>query len=281
MSMLLEGRTLARKLQGQLQNQILNLKILPTLGVILVGDNPASHIYVNAKKKAAVAVGIKTHVFHLSPTASSQEVEGLIRQLNNDPSIHGILLQLPLPRHLDEFQLTSLISPAKDVDGLTPVNQGKLFLGASDFVPCTPLGIMSLIRLWKENLEGLAAVVIGRSKLVGKPVAMLLLQEGCTVTIAHSKTRNLPHIAKTADILIAAVGQPYLVKADWIKPGACVIDVGINKEDIERENPTIKGDVDFEAASKIAGAISPVPGGVGPMTITFLLKNVVKACMPR
>ncbi len=274
---LLNGTNLATTIKDEIQKQVSTLNPKPVLGVILVGDNPASHVYVNAKKQAADSVGIEVQLFHLKANSSFEEVAQLINQLNNNSAINGILMQLPLPAHLNEVDLISLISPNKDVDGLTPINQGKLFLGTPTFIPCTPLGIMALIKSWQDNIQGLNATVIGRSKLVGKPVAMLLLEAGCTVTITHSKTRDLAKITRGADILIAAVGKPHLVQADWVKPGACVIDVGITKAISENGTQNIQGDVDFESVSKIAGAITPVPGGVGPMTIAFLLHNVVKA----
>lgn len=277
MAILLNGTALADKIKANLKKQILELTPKPTLAVILVGNNPASHIYVHFKKKAAESIGVEVQLFHLDANISANEIASLIHLLNKDPKVNGILMQLPLPPHLDEFFLVSLISPDKDVDGLTPLNQGKLFLGTPNFVPCTPLGVMNLIQSWKSNIEGLHAVVLGRSKLVGKPLALLLLQAGATVTIAHSKTKELSKIACKADILVAAVGRRHLVTGEWIKPGACVIDVGITKAEVEGVGQKIYGDVDFDSASKIAGAITPMPGGVGPMTIAYLLQNVLKA----
>ena len=246
------------------------------LAVILVGDNPASHVYVRNKIKACEQVGITSTEKQLSDNASAKEIEDVIRHLNNDDNVHGILLQLPLPQHLKDVQedLVQMIVPQKDVDGLTMLNAGKLFLGLNDgHVPCTPQGSLHLIKEVQKDLSGLNAVVIGRSNLFGKPMAQLLLNENCTVTIAHSRTKDLDKVCAQADILVAAVGREKMVKADWVKEGAIVIDVGINRMD----NGKLCGDVDFDDVKEKVSAISPVPGGVGPMTITYLLANTVKA----
>ena len=246
------------------------------LAVILVGDNPASHVYVRNKIKACEEVGIISTEKRLSDTTDFEEIKKTIQDLNEDKNIHGILLQLPLPQHLKDVQedLVQMIAPQKDVDGLTVINAGKLFLGMSDgHVPCTPQGSLHLIKEIKQDLNGLNAVVIGRSNLFGKPMAQLLLNENCTVTIAHSRTKDLNKVCAQADILIAAVGREKMVKADWVKKGAIVIDVGINRMD----NGKLCGDVDFDDVKEISSAITPVPGGVGPMTITYLLSNTVSA----
>ena len=246
------------------------------LAVILVGDNPASHVYVRNKIKACEDVGIVSTENLLNETASLDDIKQIIHALNDDNNIHGILLQLPLPQHLKNVQeeLVQMILPQKDVDGLTVTNAGKLFLGMSDgHVPCTPQGSLHLIKEAKEDLSGLSAVVIGRSNLFGKAMAQLLLNENCSVTIAHSRTKDLDKVCAQADILVAAVGREKMVKANWVKDEAIVIDVGINRMD----NGKLCGDVDFDEVKDKTSAITPVPGGVGPMTITYLLSNTVKA----
>ncbi|MEZ5919256.1 MAG: bifunctional methylenetetrahydrofolate dehydrogenase/methenyltetrahydrofolate cyclohydrolase FolD [Alphaproteobacteria bacterium] len=246
----------------------------PGLAVILVGDNPASHVYVRNKIRACEKAGIKSFESRLPVQATQAEVAAEIQAFNDNPAINGILLQLPVPDHLDADALIHMIDPAKDVDGLTFINIGKLVAGdQSGLVPCTPQGALALIKSVEADLNGKNAVVIGRSLLFGKPMAQLLLAENCTVTSAHSRTKNLPEVCKQADILVAAVGREKMVKADWIKPGATVIDVGINR----MEDGKLCGDVDYEAALGIAGAITPVPGGVGPMTIACLLQNTLRA----
>ena len=253
------------------------------LAVVLVGEDPASQVYVRSKGKQTVACGMESFQFLLPAETTQEELLHLVQRLNHDPAVDGILVQLPLPSHLDEQAVVDAISPAKDVDGLTPVSTGRLALGLPGLVPCTPLGCLMLLkdRLAKESktLSGLDAVVIGRSILVGKPMAQLLLGESCTVTIAHSRTKNLPEVVRRADIVVAAVGRTEMVKADWIKPGACVIDVGINRlPPAEGETKgRLVGDVDFAGVSQVAGAITPVPGGVGPMTIAVLLRNTLVA----
>jgi methylenetetrahydrofolate dehydrogenase (NADP+)/methenyltetrahydrofolate cyclohydrolase len=261
---IIDGKAVAAKLRSDIASQVETLKSSgtnPGLAVILVGDDPASHVYVASR---------------VDENASEDEIRTIIDGLNKNPDVHGILLQLPLPKHLAGVQesLVQSITPEKDVDGLTVSNAGKMFLGMDNgLVPCTPQGSLRLIKTVREDLTGLNAVVIGRSNLFGKPMAQLLLAENCTVTIAHSRTKNLADVCKQADILVAAVGRAEMVKEDWVKPGAIVIDVGINRMD----DGKLKGDVDFAGASKVAAAISPVPGGVGPMTIACLLANTLKA----
>lgn len=245
----------------------------PGLAVILVGDYPASEIYVRHKIAACEKTGIHSVKHHLPETATQAEVEALIAQLNADPSVHGILLQLPVPATLDGGRLVTMIAPEKDVDGLHPLNLGRLVSGHPFMVPCTPQGSLKLIQSVQPDLTGLHAVVLGRSILFGKPMGQLLLGENCTVTQAHSKSRNLPALCRQADILIAATGQPGLVKGEWVKPGAIVIDVGITR----LADGRIAGDIDFAAVQPVAGAVTTVPGGVGPMTIACLLGNTIRA----
>jgi methylenetetrahydrofolate dehydrogenase (NADP+)/methenyltetrahydrofolate cyclohydrolase len=242
------------------------------LATVLVGEDPASAIYVGGKQKATAEVGMRGFDHRLSADATREEVVGLIEQLNADPEVSGIICQLPVPGHLDGVELTSLVSPAKDVDGLTPTSAGLLALGRPGLRPCTPVGVMLLLEEAGAQLEGAEAVVIGRSNLFGKPMVQLLLGANATVTTAHSRTRDLPAVARRADVLIVAVGRDRLVKGDWIKPGAIVIDVGMNRSD-----DGLHGDVDFDEAVEVAGAITPVPGGVGPMTIACLLRNTLQA----
>ena len=248
------------------------------LAVVLVGDDPASQVYVRSKAKQTAACGMESFQFLLPAETTQAELLHLVHRLNADPAVDGILVQLPLPSHLDEQQVVEAIDPAKDVDGLTPVSTGRLALGLPGLVPCTPLGCLMLLKDRLGALSGLDAVVIGRSILVGKPMAQLLIKESCTVTVAHSRTRNLPEVVRRADIVIAAVGRAEMVKADWIKPGAAVIDVGINRvPGAEKDKTRLVGDVDFAGVSAVAGAITPVPGGVGPMTIAVLLRNTLVA----
>lgn len=253
----------------------------PGLAVVLVGDDPASAVYVRAKHKATVTAGMRSFEHRLETTVSQGELLALIDVLNADRAVDGILVQLPLPDHIDEQAVTTRIDPDKDVDGFHPVNAGRLASGLHGFVPCTPLGCLMLLKDQLGDLSGLDAVVIGRSNIVGKPMAQLLTRESCTVTLAHSKTKDLSSVVKRADIVVAAVGRPEMVKGDWIKPGATVIDVGINREAPQQGAATgrLIGDVDFAGAASVAGAITPVPGGVGPMTIAVLLRNtLVSAC---
>ena len=248
------------------------------LAVVLVGEDPASQVYVRNKGKQTVEAGMASFEHKLPADTTQADLIALVERLNADPAVDGILVQLPLPGHLDEQAVVERISPSKDVDGLTPTSTGRLALGLPGLVPCTPLGCLMLLKDKLGSLSGKDAVVIGRSILVGKPMAQLLLGESCTVTIAHSRTQNLPDVVRRADIVVAAVGRPEMVKADWIKPGATVIDVGINRVPAAEEGKTrLVGDVDYAGASAVAGAITPVPGGVGPMTIAVLLRNTLVA----
>ncbi len=249
------------------------------LAVVLVGDDPASRVYVASKGKATLECGMNSFEHKLPDDTDQATLMALVDRLNADPLVDGILVQLPLPKHLDEQAVVERISPDKDVDGLTPISTGRLVLGLPGLVPCTPLGSLMLLKDRLGSLSGLDAVVIGRSILVGKPMAQLLLAESCTVTIAHSRTKNLPEVVKRADIVVAAVGRPEMVKGNWIKPGATVIDVGINRLPPEEGSSKgrLVGDVDFAEAMAVASAVTPVPGGVGPMTIAVLLRNALVA----
>ena len=246
------------------------------LAVVLVGEDPASQVYVRSKGKQTVEAGMASFEYKLPADTSEGDLLARVEALNADLAVDGILVQLPLPAHIDEQKVIATIAPDKDVDGFHVVNAGRLAVGQPGFVPCTPLGCLMLLRDRLGDLSGLEAVVIGRSNIVGKPMAQLLLAESCTVTVAHSRTRNLPAVVRRADIVVAAVGRPEMVKADWLKPGATVIDVGINRTD-----DGLVGDVDFESAASVAGAITPVPGGVGPMTIACLLRNTLVAAHRR
>lgn len=272
MTLLLNGFELAKQCRAELAERVKVMPRAPKLAVILVGDNPASAIYVRNKEKAAAEVGVESLVYRLD-SATQEELTALIKQLNADETVDGILVQMPLPAPLNEQEILQTINPAKDVDGFHPLNLGKLLIGEPAPVACTPKGCMRLIRLAKQDLTGLHAVVIGRSVIVGKPMAQLLLNANCTVTTAHSKTRDLPALCRSADIVVAAIGKPKTVKADWIKDGAIVIDVGINR----LEDGKLCGDVDFDACFDKCAAITPVPKGVGPMTIAMLLENTVEA----
>jgi methylenetetrahydrofolate dehydrogenase (NADP+)/methenyltetrahydrofolate cyclohydrolase len=254
---------------------------VPGLAVVLVGNNPASQVYVRNKSAAAEEAGMKSWTHRLPHEVSQAHLLGVIHDLNNDPEVHGVLVQMPLPQQIDTQQIIAAVDPAKDVDGFHPINAGKLSLGIPGFVPCTPQGCMILIRETVGGLAGKKALVLGRSNIVGKPMAQLLLQADCTVTVAHSKTRDLPGECREADILVAAIGKPGFVKGDWIKPGAVVIDVGINRvpDPADPSKTRLAGDVDFTEAVKHAGAITPVPGGVGPMTIACLLGNTLQAAL--
>ena len=254
----------------------------PGLAVVLVGEDPASHVYVRSKGKATREAGMASFEHRLADTASQEELIALVERLNGDDSVDGILVQLPLPAGIDDKAVIAAIDPDKDVDGFHVANAGRLAVGEEGLVPCTPLGCLMLLRDRLGDLSGLDAVVIGRSNIVGKPMAQLLLQESCTVTIAHSRTRDLPGVARRADIVVAAVGRPEMVKGDWLKPGATVIDVGINRVPGDEEGKSrLVGDVDYESAREVAGAITPVPGGVGPMTIAVLLRNTLVAAHAR
>ena len=275
MAIILDGKALSEKMMGELKNRVDALKAKgKTIGlsVILVGENPASQVYVRNKGKACEALGIRGDTILLPEQTTQEELEALIMKLNRDDSVDGILVQLPLPKHLDETKALRLIVPEKDVDGFHIENAGKLFTGQEGVVACTPKGILAMLKAWSVPLSGKEAVVIGRSNIVGKPIAMLLLNENCTVTICHSRTKDLSAHTRRADILVAAVGKPRFVTGDMVKPGAAVVDVGINRVDGK-----VVGDVDFASVEPVAGWISPVPGGVGKMTICMLMENTVEA----
>jgi methylenetetrahydrofolate dehydrogenase (NADP+)/methenyltetrahydrofolate cyclohydrolase len=284
---IIDGKGFAEGLRGRIADHVARLKaedgITPGLAVVIVGNDPGSQVYVAQKARQTVEVGMHSEKYELPETTSEAEVLALVERLNADPAIHGILVQLPLPAQIDAKKVIETISPAKDVDCFTPESVGKLVIGLPGPVSCTPLGCLMLLRDTLGDLAGLHAVVVGRSNLVGKPMAQLLLRENCTVTMAHSRTRDLPGIVRQADIVIAAVGRPEMIKGDWIKPGATVIDVGINRVDAPERGPgksRLLGDVDFASAVAVAGAITPVPGGVGPMTIACLLANTITtACL--
>ena len=282
---LIDGKAFAARVRGQVAEHVTRLKeahgITPGLAVVLVGEDPASQVYVRSKGKMTVEVGMASFEHRLEADTSEADLLVLVERLNADPAVHGILVQLPLPDHLDSDLVINSIDPAKDVDGFHISNVGLLGTGQKSMVPCTPLGCLMMLRDHLGSLSGKDAVVIGRSNIVGKPMAQLLLGDSCTVTIAHSRTKDLPEVVRRADIVVAAVGRPEMVPGDWIKPGATVIDVGINRVDApERgEGKTrLVGDCDFESCAEVAGAITPVPGGVGPMTIACLLANTVTAC---
>ncbi len=253
----------------------------PGLAVVLVGEDAASQVYVRAKERATIAAGMASFAHRLPASASQAELVALVARLNADPAVDGILVQLPLPPRIDEHAVIAAIDPDKDVDGFHVANAGRLATGLPGLVPCTPLGCLMLLKDRLGDLSGLEAVVIGRSNIVGKPMARLLLGENCTVTIAHSRTRDLPAVVRRADIVVAAVGRPGMVKGDWLKPGATVIDVGINRIAAGEGKTRLVGDVDFASAAEVAGAITPVPGGVGPMTIAVLLRNTLIAAHRR
>ena len=278
---LIDGKAIAEKLRRDVAAAVARLTrehgLIPGLAVVLVGDDPASRVYVRNKARQTVEAGMRSFEHVLPAETSEADLLALIGRLNAEPEVHGILVQLPLPKHIDAKQIITAIDPAKDVDGFHPMNAGRLAIGQAALVPCTPLGAMLLIKTVAPELAGLEAVVIGRSNIVGKPVAQLLLAENCTVTIAHSRTRDLPAVARRGDILVAAVGKPEFVRGDWIKPGAIVIDVGINRVATPDGKSRLLGDVAFAEACEVASAITPVPGGVGPMTIACLLRNTVVA----
>jgi len=276
----IDGKAAAAALRAEVGGEVIRFRAAtgraPGLAVVLVGDDPASTVYVRAKRKATIEAGMKSIEHKLSRDTSETDLLALVDRLNADPAIDGILVQLPLPPHIDANKVITRIDPDKDVDGFHPVNAGRLAIGLDGFVPCTPLGCLKLLRAELGNLAGKSAVVIGRSNIVGKPMALLLLGDSCTVTIAHSRTADLPAVVHQADIVVAAVGRPNLVKGGWLKPGATVIDVGINRTD-----GGLLGDVDFASASEVAGAITPVPGGVGPMTIACLIRNTLVSAARR
>lgn len=280
---IIDGRAFAEGLRGRVAKQVHELRdvhhITPGLAVVLVGDDPASEVYVRNKGKMTLEVGMKSFEHRLPADTSQKELLTLIEGLNDDPEVHGILVQLPLPEQIDSDAVLAEINPDKDVDGFHIYNAGRLAAGLPGLVPCTPLGCLMMIKdTIGGDLSGLQALILGRSNIVGKPMAALLLRENCTVTIAHSRTKDLAEECRRADILVAAVGRPKMVTGDWIKPGATVIDVGINRvPGAEPGKTKLVGDIDFDEASKVAGAITPVPGGVGPMTIACLLQNTVTA----
>lgn len=278
MAKLLMGKEVSQRIKDEIKEEVQKLKkqgINPGLAVIIVGDDPASRVYVNNKKKACDYCGILSEEYALSADTTQDELLALIEKLNNNEHISGILCQLPLPKHIDEQAVINTINPQKDVDAFHPVNVGKIMTGDYDFVPCTPAGVMELIKESGIDVTGKECVIVGRSNIVGKPMSMLLLHKNGTVTVCHSKTVNLKEKVKRADILVAAVGKPNFITADMIKEGAVVIDVGINRIAPKK----LVGDVDFESAQQVAAAITPVPGGVGPMTIAMLMKNTVKAAI--
>ena len=279
MAHIIDGKAVAAELRANIGRAVADLKsrygLTPGLAVVLVGEDPASQVYVRNKAKQTAEAGMLSLEHKLPAGTSEAEVLALVGKLNSDARVHGILVQLPLPKHIDSLKVLTAVDPAKDVDGFHPLNAGKLATGEPALVPCTPLGCVILAKRAKADLSGLEAVVVGRSNIVGKPMAQLLLAENCTVTIAHSRSRDLPGICRRADLLVAAVGRPEMVKGDWVKPGAIVIDVGINR--LPGDGGKLVGDVDFAGAVKVAGAITPVPGGVGPMTIACLLRNTVQA----
>ncbi|MDO8876439.1 MAG: bifunctional methylenetetrahydrofolate dehydrogenase/methenyltetrahydrofolate cyclohydrolase FolD [Pseudolabrys sp.] len=278
---IIDGKTIAAELRTRIATDVTQLKaahgMTPGLAVVLVGANPASEVYVRNKSKAVTGAGMTPIDRHLPESVSEAELLALIASLNADPTVNGILVQLPLPPQIDGQKVIAAIDPAKDVDGFHPLNVGRLGSGLPALVPCTPLGCVILAKTVLPSLAGLEAVVIGRSNIVGKPVAQLLLAENATVTVAHSRTRDLAAVCRRADVLIAAIGKPEFVRADWIKPGATVIDVGINRVPGEAGKSKIVGDVAYAEASAVAGAITPVPGGVGPMTIACLILNTLRA----
>jgi methylenetetrahydrofolate dehydrogenase (NADP+)/methenyltetrahydrofolate cyclohydrolase len=277
MAVIIDGKAVAKEVQKQVKDEVEGLErrwgLVPGLAVVLVGDDPASHIYVRNKEKACKEVGIKSFEHLLPPTVSERDLLALVHQLNKDKRVHGILVQLPLPAHIRAEKVLEAISPSKDIDGFHPVNQGSLLLGSDGFKPCTPMGIMRLLAAVNCDPKGKNAVVVGRSNIVGKPVALMLLAKHATVTICHSRTASLRDEVSRADILIVAIGKAGLVRGDWVKPGAVVIDVGVNRS----SNGKLCGDVEFDTAKERASAITPVPGGVGPMTICMLLYNTLKA----
>ncbi|WP_299208938.1 bifunctional methylenetetrahydrofolate dehydrogenase/methenyltetrahydrofolate cyclohydrolase FolD [uncultured Tateyamaria sp.] len=281
----IDGKAFAAKVRGQVADHVARLKeahgVTPGLAVVLVGEDPASQVYVRSKGKMTVEVGMKSVEHKLDADTSEADLLAVVKSLNEDPEIHGILVQLPLPGHLNEDLVINSIDPAKDVDGFHISNVGLLGTGQKSMVPCTPLGCLMMLRDHHGSLSGLNAVVIGRSNIVGKPMAQLLLGDSCTVTIAHSRTKDIQDVVRGADVVVAAVGRPEMVTGEWIKPGATVIDVGINRIDAPEKGEgktRLVGDCNYDSCAEVAGAITPVPGGVGPMTIACLLANTVTAC---
>ena len=283
MTTIIDGKAYSARLRAEITRKVTLLKqnhgLTPGLAVVLVGEDPASQVYVRSKGKQTVEAGMNSYEHKLGDDISQDELLALIDQLNNDPDVHGILVQLPLPGHINEEAVINSVAADKDVDGFHLSNVGRLAIGADGIVPCTPLGSLMMLKDHLGDLSGKKAIIVGRSNIVGKPMAALLLKESCTVTIAHSRTRDLPGECRQADIVVAAVGRPEMVKGDWIKPGATVIDVGINRIENEDGSTRLVGDVEFSSVSDVAGAITPVPGGVGPMTIACLLHNTLQqAC---
>ncbi len=278
---IIDGKAIAADLRVKVAGEVRRLAkqhgVTPGLAVVLAGNNPASESYVGSKAKATLETGMRSFDHRLPDTVSQDELLALVGRLNADPEVHGILVQLPLPPQVDAQAVLNAIDPAKDVDGFHPVNAGRLATGLNALTPCTPLGCIMLAKTVHDSLAGLEAVVVGRSNIVGKPVAQLLLAENATVTVTHSRTRDLPDMCRRADLLIAAIGRPEMVRGDWIKPGATVIDVGINRVQTAGGKSRLVGDVAFAEAVAVAGAITPVPGGVGPMTIACLMVNTVRA----
>jgi len=281
---IIDGKEASARLKEGIAAAVAQLKakhnLVPGLATVLVGEDPASQVYVRNKNKTAHALGMNSTQYDLPATTSEEDLLALVKKLNADPAVHGILVQLPVPKQIDSYKVITTTSPAKDVDGLHPESSGRLVSGGEALVPCTPLGCLMLLKDVMSDLTGKNAVIVGRSNLVGKPIAHLLLNENCTVTIAHSRTKDLAGLCRTADILVAAVGRAEMVKGDWVKPGAVVIDVGINRIPTPDGKGRLVGDVAYEEAAKVASAITPVPGGVGPMTIACLMANTLKAaCM--
>ncbi len=279
----IDGKAIAAKVRADVAADVARLKaqhgFVPGLAVVLVGEDPASKVYVRNKAEQTVEVGMQSFEYKLDENTSEQALLDLVAKLNADPAVNGILVQMPVPKHIDANKVLELIDPLKDVDGFHPMNVGRLSIGERALAPCTPVGSIILAKSVKHELSGLDAVVVGRSNIVGKPMAQLLLRENCTVTIAHSRTKDLPEVVRRADLVVAAIGKPEFVKGDWIKPGAIVIDVGINRVPKDDGKTKLVGDVDYASAAKVASAITPVPGGVGPMTIACLLKNTVEAAL--
>ncbi|MDD9953553.1 MAG: bifunctional methylenetetrahydrofolate dehydrogenase/methenyltetrahydrofolate cyclohydrolase FolD [Candidatus Woesearchaeota archaeon] len=274
--MIIDGNAIAKEIRETIKKEVATMDVKPGLTVVLVGENPASKVYVNMKEVRCREAGFKSEKITLPASVPEEELLATVEKLNNDTSVHGILVQMPLPDHIDEQKIIAAIDPAKDVDGFHPVNVGKLLVGQQGFIPCTPKGVMHLLQ--DIDLTGKHAVVVGRSNIVGKPLALLLLQQHATVTVCHSRTKNLAEITQQAEVLIAAVGKAGLITADMVKEGAVVIDVGVNRVDDESEKGYhLEGDVTFAAVKEKASAITPVPGGVGPMTIAMLMQNTLEA----
>lgn len=275
-TMILDGKKTSNRIKTELKEKVVHLAekgIVPCLAVVIVGEDPASKVYVSSKKKACEMIGIKSLSYELAEETTEVELLELVQRLNNDPKVNGILVQLPLPKHINEDAIIMAIDPNKDVDGFHPVNVGNLSIGNKGFISCTPYGIIELMKRYEIPIEGTNCVIVGRSNIVGKPISMLLLRENATVTICHSKTKDLKSVCKNADILIAAIGRPKMITADYVKEGAVIIDVGINR----LEDGSLCGDVDYKDVFDKASYITPVPGGIGPMTIAMLMKNLVES----